>query len=179
MKKSLFDKHETHEETPVPAICDPIPDVEITEAEYRTNPLAADVKYWGHWVLACVEAEVRRFYPPDPDGQVPVAYLWARTVSCPNPSCRATVPLVRSLWLCKKANRKTALRMECNAIAKKCVFSVTEGRHIDFDPDKATMLKGSAVCPFCQSVIGGEALRTESKAGRMSQQQLAVMSTPR
>ena len=28
-----------------------IPDVEITEAEYYKNPLVADVKYWGHWVL--------------------------------------------------------------------------------------------------------------------------------
>ena len=29
-----------------------IPDVEITEAEYRKNPLAADVKYWGYWILS-------------------------------------------------------------------------------------------------------------------------------
>ena len=34
-----------------------IPDVEITEAEYRKNPLAADVKYWGHWVLEQAASE--------------------------------------------------------------------------------------------------------------------------
>ena len=36
-----------------------IPDVEITEAEYRKNPLAADVKYWGHWVLEKARARDR------------------------------------------------------------------------------------------------------------------------
>src|SRR5271166_6389314 len=28
-----------------------------------------------------------------------IAWLWARTIQCPNPSCRARAPLVRSFWL--------------------------------------------------------------------------------
>lgn len=36
----------------------------------------------------------------------PVAYLWTRTVRCKNPSCGATVPLVRQTWLCKKSGGK-------------------------------------------------------------------------
>jgi len=32
----------------------------------------------------------------------PVAYIWVRTVPCPNPQCRAVVPLVRRAWLRKK-----------------------------------------------------------------------------
>ena len=52
-----------------------IPDVEISEAEYHKNPLAADVKYWGHWVLDHARKELEQFYPPDEDGSVPVAYL--------------------------------------------------------------------------------------------------------
>ena len=63
-----------------------IPDVEITEAEYRKNPLAADVKYWGHWVLESARKAVGKYYPPDPDGSVPVAYLWARSVKSPSPT---------------------------------------------------------------------------------------------
>src|SRR5262249_47955652 len=68
------------------------PDIEITEADYRRNPLAADVKYWGHWILEAVQREIGRFYPTEPNGNVPVAYLWARTVRCSNPACEATVP---------------------------------------------------------------------------------------
>ena len=63
-----------------------IPDVQITEAEYRENPLSADVKYWGHWVLASALPHLAPLYPPELDGTVPVAYLWARTVKCPNPA---------------------------------------------------------------------------------------------
>ena len=47
------------------------------------NPLAADVRYWGNWVLERAREELSDFYPPDPDGGVPVAYLWSRTIPCP------------------------------------------------------------------------------------------------
>lgn len=50
------------------------------------------------------------FYPKDPDGGTPIAYLWARTVKCESPNCGAEIPLMRSFWLCKKANNKVALR---------------------------------------------------------------------
>jgi len=39
-----------------------------------------------------------------------VAYLWARTVTCKN--CRATVPLLKTRWLCKKANKRVLLTMD-------------------------------------------------------------------
>src|SRR5262245_55153890 len=41
----------------------------------------------------------------------PVAYLWTRTVRCPNPTCGATVPLVRQTWLVKKPGRCVALKI--------------------------------------------------------------------
>ncbi len=41
----------------------------------------------------------------------PVAYLWTRTVKCPNPSCGADVPLVRQTWLCKKSKKYVALKV--------------------------------------------------------------------
>jgi len=59
-----------------------IPDIEITEAEYCKNPLATDVKYWGHWLVESVRREVARFYPNGQDQTIPMAYLWARTVTC-------------------------------------------------------------------------------------------------
>ena len=31
-----------------------------------------------------------------------IAWIWARTVTCPNPACAGTMPLVRSFWLGKK-----------------------------------------------------------------------------
>ena len=34
-----------------------------------------------------------------------IAWLWARTVKCPNPACGAKMPLVSSFWLSKKKGR--------------------------------------------------------------------------
>jgi putative DNA methylase len=38
-----------------------------------------------------------------------VAYLWARTVRCKN--CRATIPLLKTRWLCKKERKRVLLEM--------------------------------------------------------------------
>ena len=35
-----------------------------------------------------------------------IAWIWARTVTCPNPACGATMPLVRSFWLGKKKGKE-------------------------------------------------------------------------
>ena len=170
-EQGLFDSGEA-----APAMDDAIiPNVEITEAQYRKNPLAADVRYWGHWILEDVMRNIAHFYPQSAAG-VPLAYLWARTVACQNPQCRATVPLIRQLWLCKKPKRKKALRLVLDRDTRQCRFHVVEGDAIDFNPDFGTMRQGKASCPFCEAVLDAKYLRDECKAGRMQQILLAVVS---
>jgi len=72
--------------------------------------LAKELRRVGKEIKEKAEKELAEFYPPDPDGATPIAYLWARTVKCESPNCGAEIPLMRSFWLCKKANRKRALR---------------------------------------------------------------------
>jgi len=174
--RPLFDTQEAHEAPVAAAEDEIIPDVEITEAEYRKNPLAADVKYWGYWVLKATRRKLRTFYPDDPDTAVPVSFLWARTVKCPNPPCSATIPLVRHFWLCKKTKRKVALRMDTDTHTKVCNFTIAEGGDIDFDPDKGTMQQGNVECPFCRQAAPTKYLRQECRDGRMGQQLMAIVS---
>ena len=56
------------------------------------------------------EYEAGRLAARQAGGATPIAYLWACTVRCEAPNCGAEIPLVRSFWLCKKANRRRALR---------------------------------------------------------------------
>jgi len=42
--------------------------------------LADEVRKWGQWVKEEAEKELAEFYPKDPDGSTPIAYLWARTI---------------------------------------------------------------------------------------------------
>lgn len=72
--------------------------------------LAEELRRVGGEIKKKAEKELAEFYPKDPDGATPIAYLWARTVKCESPNCGAEIPLMRSFWLCKKNNRKRALR---------------------------------------------------------------------
>lgn len=76
--------------------------------------LAWHVRAWGWWVLQQARKDLERFYPTI-DGKPTVAYLWARTVTCKN--CRATIPLLKTRWLCKKDNKRVVLTMEVKRAA--------------------------------------------------------------
>jgi len=53
--------------------------------------LADEVRKWGEWIKEQAEQELAEFYPKDPDGATPIAYLWARTITCEGPGCGAEV----------------------------------------------------------------------------------------
>ena len=72
--------------------------------------LADELRKVGAEIKKQAEKELSQYYPPDPDGATPIAYLWARTVRCESPNCGAEIPLMRSFWLCKKSSRLRALR---------------------------------------------------------------------
>ena len=76
--------------------------------------LAEDVRFYSQWLRNEAENRIGHLYPkvklPKEDGDdecTTIAWLWARTVKCPNPACGATMPLVRSFWLSKKKGRRT------------------------------------------------------------------------
>ncbi|HUU41389.1 MAG TPA: DUF1156 domain-containing protein, partial [Desulfatiglandales bacterium] len=50
------------------------------------------------------------------------AYLWARTVKCKN--CRAEVPLLKTLWLCKKSSKRVLLTMEPKEDKTGIIFGI-------------------------------------------------------
>ncbi|MSR58273.1 MAG: DUF1156 domain-containing protein [Planctomycetaceae bacterium] len=75
--------------------------------------LAEEVRKWGKWIKREAEKELAEFYPKDPDGATPIAYLWARTVLSEEPIAdRAPVeiPLLRTMWLSKRKDFTFALR---------------------------------------------------------------------
>jgi putative DNA methylase len=164
--------------------------------------LAKEVRYWGEWVLKQVKAKIGDLYPliPDPAYKkkrepvkdifgteeeilpgylMPVAYLWTRTVICKNPTCKATVPLLRQTWLCKKKDRYVALKMISPNGANRVRFEVVESnteKGLGFDP-AAFSKAGNATCPFCGTVANIDYVKEEGRAGRMHSQAMAVVCT--
>lgn len=68
--------------------------------------LAWHVRAWGRWVLERARQELAARYPTV-DGEPTVAYLWARTARDPETTGR--IPLLKTLWLCTKKGKRTAL----------------------------------------------------------------------
>jgi len=109
-----------------------------------------------------------------------VAYLWARTVICKNR--RATIPLLKTRWLCKKSNRRVLLTIEPNSEKTGVVFGVrsdvpvvggnaAQRREHDRRIGQATMARNGASCPCCGRTgtvtMDMEDIRQEGLAGRL------------
>ncbi|MGC2100571.1 MAG: DUF1156 domain-containing protein [Candidatus Sulfotelmatobacter sp.] len=108
-----------------------------------------------------VENELVEYYPPDTDGAKPIAYVWARTVTCD--SCGAEVPLVRSFWLGKKANHKRALRFSVTKRAGKVPtleFEVFEPKK-ESDIPAGSVSRAKATCLCCHVVMPPERVRPQ------------------
>ena len=72
--------------------------------------LAEGVEKWGKWVLEEARKRLAAYYPADSEGNIPLAYIWARTITCEGPGCGAEVPLLGMLWLSRKSRNRVALR---------------------------------------------------------------------
>ena len=109
------------------------------------NRLAHDVEYWARWILERARARIGHLYPPGQDGYPVVGYLWARTAPCSNPTCRAEIPLLRSLLVCNKSAKLVALAMMRQG--KQVTFGIAKDK--DITETEGTMLnRGDCRCPY-------------------------------
>lgn len=145
--------------------------------------LAWHVRAWGWWVLSQAKKDLERFYPTI-GGKPTVAYLWARTVICK--SCRATIPLLKTRWLCKKDKKRVVLTMKPNPEKTGVIFGIwnevpVEGKNAaqrrehDKKIGAGTMSRSGATCPCCQTIMTMEDIRLEGRAGRLGSVMTAVV----
>jgi adenine-specific DNA methylase len=123
--------------------------------------LADELRRVGSEVRKIAEKELGALYPPDAKHARPIAYLWARTVTCD--TCGAQIPLVRSFWLCTKPNRKRALRFEVvrkHGQTSQLCFRVIEPKS-DADVPKGTVSRVRATCLCCPAVLSPERVRVQ------------------
>ena len=97
--------------------------------------LAADVRYYGKWMRDEAERRIGHLYPkvqlPKEYGggeATVIAWLWARTVKCPNPACGAQMPLVRSFELSTKKGKEAWVEPIIDHENKTVRFEVRTGK---------------------------------------------------
>ncbi len=142
--------------------------------------LAEDVRYYGQWMRDEAEKRIGHLYPkarlpPEIGGgeATVVAWLWARTVKCPNPACGAQMPLVRSFALSTKKGKEAWVAPIVNKGAKTVKFAVqTDGD----PPTEGTVNRRGATCLVCETPVPLEHARSESREGRMGTVPLAIVA---
>ncbi|MFP4027932.1 MAG: NADAR domain-containing protein [Candidatus Brocadiia bacterium] len=122
--------------------------------------LSEVVPKWGNIVLERAREELEKFYPPEPDGSIPLTYLWARTIQCEGPGCGAEIPLMGTLWLARKKDPKKALDYEGDTESKDITFDIFEPASASDLPD--TIVRGfKATCPVCGYTTPYKSVRSQ------------------
>jgi putative DNA methylase len=127
--------------------------------------LAEAVRKWGEWVRARAIEELRPFYPLEPDGSEPLAYLWARTIRCEGPGCGAEVPLMWNIWLSRRENHRVALRYRGDRARKEVVFEIFQPRS-ESEVQPPIVKRFSATCPVCGYTTPYARVREQLRARR-------------
>lgn len=111
-------------------------------------------------VLATANERLSKYYPANPDGSKPVAYLWARTITCDG--CGAELPLVRSFWVAKKSGKKRAIRYTVlnRQVPPKLQLEMFEPKN-DEEVPSGTVVRAKATCPCCKITMPAERVRTQ------------------
>ncbi len=162
----------------------------LAESEIRdwnlAEGLAADVRAYGMWMRGEAEKRIGHLYPqatmPDGSKVTAIAWIWARTVTCPNPACGIEMPLVRSWWLGTKKGREAyvvpSLVPDPMARGGQAVrFDVRYGRAggplADAD---GTVGRTGARCFACHAAVDLKYVRAQGRAGRIEHQLLGVVA---
>ena len=116
--------------------------------------LAEDVKYYGEWMKQEAFKRIGHLYPKVKDStgkeRTVIAWIWARTVKCPNPACECQMPLASSFVLSKKKGNEAWVEPIIDG--DKIRFEVRKGK---CPKDKETVKQGkggSFKCVHCGNV---------------------------
>lgn len=135
--------------------------------------LAADVRYYGEWMRDRAWERIGSLYPLGPNGETVIAWLWVRTVQCPNPACGVQMPLTNKFDLSKKKGKETRVEPIIDRIARRVTFTVKSGGG---KAPEGTVERSGARCIVCGTPVPFKHIRAEGRAGRMGAQLMAIVT---
>ncbi|KQV24815.1 DUF1156 domain-containing protein [Yonghaparkia sp. Root332] len=145
----------------------------------NASGLAEDVRRYGSWVRDEAEKRIGHHYPKATlaDGSTAnvIAWIWARTITCPNPACGIEMPLVSTWWLGKKKGKEAYIVP--SVVSGRIEYEI--GHDTKFGPTKekdGTVGRTGAACLSCQTVVPLEYVRSTSRSGGLGAQMTAVVA---
>lgn len=142
--------------------------------------LAADVDYYGRDLERRLRAELGGLYPPvsgdTKDGPVsdliPIAWIWARSIVCPNPACGAEMPLVNSWMLSNRPGRRTWAEPAFGP-DEVVRFRLRGG---DGEPREGTVNRRGAECIVCGHRVPLAEVRERARLHGLGRHLIAVVA---
>jgi adenine-specific DNA methylase len=126
--------------------------------------LARDVLKWGEWIKQQAEKKLAEFYPEDPDGATPIAYLWARTIRCEGPGCGVEIPLLNQRLISKR--RAVGVEFVCKS--REVITNI----RCDLPASEygaGTVSNGTVTCPRCAFTMPAKRYRERSRNGHLGE----------
>ena len=137
--------------------------------------LAEDVRYYGEWMKQEAYKRIGHLYPKakleDGSEATVIAWIWARTVKCPNPACGCEMPLVKSFMLSKKKGKEAYIQPTCAGSA--FTYKVVNGKP---SADEGTVSRAGAKCLACGTSVAFDYIRQEAREHRMQSVLTAVVA---
>jgi len=156
----------------------------------RATGLAEDVRRYGAWMRDQAKERIGHLYPDativdETTGKkanaTTIAWIWARTVTCPNPACGIEMPLVRSWWLGKKKGKEAyivpvVVDDERARSGRRIEFSVGHdmGKAPTKESDGTMLAARGAMCVACGTFSPLAEIRKSAIANGYGTQLLAV-----
>lgn len=140
-----------------------------------TQGLAEDVRYYGEWMKQRAWERIGHLYPKvkDENGieRTVIAWIWTRTVKCPNPACGCEMPLASSFVLSKKKGKEAYIQ------------PIIEGRSIRYEvkygkdaPEPPKTGRGQFKCICCGEPVPRDYIKSEGQAKRIGATLMAVVA---
>lgn len=138
--------------------------------------LAEDVRCYGKWLKKKAFEKIGDLYPKIKDSNgvehTVIAWIWTRTVKCPNPACGCEMPLASSFELSKKKGKEAYVQ------------PIIEGKNIRYEvrygkgsPEAPKMGRGAKFrCLCCGEMATPEYIKAEANAVRMGAALMGVVA---
>ena len=140
--------------------------------------LADDIRYYGAWMREEAFKRIGHLYPKaqlaDGSDATVIAWLWARTIPCPNPACGVPMPLLKTFQISKMRNNAHWIRPVVDYAAGRVSFVVQN--HSGDVPESGTVNRNGAVCIACNSGVLLSYVREGARAGNIGEQMIAIVA---
>ena len=144
-----------------------------------TKGLVTDIRYYGKWMRDKAWQRIGHLYPKvkiDNEGTeaTVIAWVWARTITCPNPLCKCKMPLVRSFHLSSRKGKETWIEPVFDNLPE-IRYTIKSGNDITKIPNGTVGRKG-ARCIACGTNVSLDYVRQEFRSNRMEAKLMAIVA---